>query len=325
MKKKLALVLAIVMLSVVVMTGLGAAQVDEFTFVIVPKVVHPWFDLVHEGAVEMANVLERETGDSFVIDYRAPATADLAEQIRILEHAAAMMPSGIALDPLDAEGVRPVIEAIQAKGIPILVFCAYGPEGMGLTEVRHDFVAEKLTQLDMLMALLHETFPEEDVYQIALIEGVPTAPNHKVRFETSLAYFEGRPDVEIVAHAVDNDSIELAHRHAATIIAAHPGLDALVAHNAAGPIGIGLAIREAGKVGEILHVGHDDLPELLELMKEGVIHSSTSAKPKMQGAYSVLALWMQSLGVDTPALICTGYAIITPDMIPEDVRDWEGW
>ena len=54
----------------------------------------------------------------------------------------------------------------------------------------------------------------------------------------------------------------------------------MIAHNAAGPIGVGLAIKEAGKVGEIIHVGLDDLDQLIVLIKEGVVESSYSTKPK---------------------------------------------
>ena len=61
---------------------------------------------------------------------------------------------------------------------------------------------------------------KKDVYKVALIEGVPTAPNHKKRFETSKEFFK-LPEIEIVAEGVDNDSIEQAQKQAAAIIAAH--------------------------------------------------------------------------------------------------------
>lgn len=319
---RLALVLVLAMVFV---GGLSVAQAKEYRFVIVPKIVHPWFDKVTQGAKEMAALLESITGDKFVIDYRAPATASVVEQNRILEQAAATNPNGITIDLLDAEGNRPVLEAILKRGIPIVVFDSYPPEGMPLTMVHNDFPAQQIAACKRLLELMKEKKPNKEKYKIALIEGVPTAPNHKIRFETSKAFFAQYPEVEIVATGVDNDSIEQAQKQTASIIAAHPDLDGIIAHNAAGPIGVGLAIKEAGKTGEILHVGLDDLDQLLELIKEGVVDSSSSTKPKMQGMYAVLCLWMQNLGMPTPQVIDTGFVIITKDMIPDNVKDWKGF
>ena len=318
-------VILILVLVMVMLTGFGVASAKEYRFVIVPKIVHPWFDKVTQGAKEMAALLESITGDKFVIDYRAPATASVVEQNRILEQAAATNPNGITIDLLDAEGNRPVLEAILKRGIPIVVFDSYPPEGMELTMVHNDFPAQQIAACERLLQLMKEKKPGKDKYKIALIEGVPTAPNHKVRFETSKKFFAQYPEVEIVATGVDNDSIEQAQKQTASIIAAHPDLDGIIAHNAAGPIGVGLAIKEAGKTGEILHVGLDDLDQLLELIKEGVVDSSSSTKPKMQGMYAVLCLWMQNLGMPTPKVIDTGFAIITKDMIPDNVKDWKGF
>jgi len=322
MKKSLFIVT--ILLLTVFVVSLGLAQAKEYKYVIVPKIVHPWFDKVNQGAQEMAEFLEKITGDTFVIDYRAPATASVVEQNRILEQAAATEPAGITLDLLDAEGNRPVLEAILARGIPIVVFDSYAPEGMGLTTVNNDFVAQQIGACQRLVELM-KAKEKKDVYKVALIEGVPTAPNHKKRFETSKEFFSKLPEVEIVAEGVDNDSIEQAQKQAASIIAAHPDLDGMIAHNAAGPIGVGLAIKEAGKVGEIIHVGLDDLDQLIVLIKEGVVESSYSTKPKMQGAYAVLCLWLQNQGIDTPMLVDTGFVVITKDMIPDDVKEYKGY
>jgi len=323
--KSLRFITIVTLLAVAMLMGSGMVQAEEYKFVIVPKIVHPWFDKVNEGAKEMAQILEQETGDKFIIDYRAPSTASVVEQNRILEQAAATNPNGITLDLLDAEGNRPVLQSILDRGIPIVVFDSYPPEGMKLTTVQNDFVAQQIAACERLMEVMKQTKPGKEVYKVALIEGVPTAPNHKIRFETSKNFFQNRSDVEIVAEGVDNDSIEQAQKQAASIIAAHPDLDGIIAHNAAGPIGVGLAIKEAGKVGEIVHVGLDDLDQLLELIKEGVVDSSMSTKPRMQGAFAVLSLWLQNLGVNTPEVIDTGFVHITKDMIPENVKEWKGF
>ena len=68
--------------------ALGESKADkkaEYKFVIVPKVVHPWFDQVNEGAKKAAKMIEDQTGSKVSIDYRAPQSADVVMQNEILE------------------------------------------------------------------------------------------------------------------------------------------------------------------------------------------------------------------------------------------------
>ena len=93
----------------------------DMTFVIVPKCVHAWFDEVNKGAVIQANALSEQLGVAVKIDYRAPGSADVVAQNAVLEQAAATKPDGIALDPVDYDGSKAVIEEIQARGIPVVL------------------------------------------------------------------------------------------------------------------------------------------------------------------------------------------------------------
>ncbi|NLZ45037.1 MAG: substrate-binding domain-containing protein [Clostridia bacterium] len=257
----------------------------DFRFVIIPKVVHPWFDLVHQGAEAQAKLLSEQTGCKFRIDYRAPSKADVVMQNMILEQAAATRPDGIAIDLLDADGNRAVLQEIINQGIPVVIFDSEPPEGMGLTSIGNDFAEQAAIASERLVELLGGKG------KVAIMQGVPTAPNHRIRYEAHKAVFAKYPGT------------------------AHPDLKGFVSCDAAGPIGIGLAIKEAGKTGKVLSVGLDNLNQLLALIKEGVVESSSSTKPEMQGAWSVMALWMQALGQPTPKKIDTGILIITKDSL----------
>jgi ribose transport system substrate-binding protein len=305
--QKFVTVLLLVLLVFVFVGFSSLAQGKEFRFVIIPKVVHPWFDKVVEGAEAQARFLEEQTGDKFTIDYRAPSKADVLLQNDILEQAAATRPDGMTIDLLDAEGNRAVLESVLEQGIPVVAFDSRAPEDLGLTSVGNDFTEQAQIASERLVELLGGKG------KVAIMRGFPTAVNHHERYLAHKATFEKYPDIELVAEGIDNDDIETAQKQAASIIAAHPDLGGFVSCDAAGPIGIGIAIKEAGKTGEILSVGLDDLEQLLELIKEGVVESSSSTKPYMQGSWAVTALWMEALGRPTPKWIDTGIAIITPE------------
>ena len=94
----------------------------EYRFVIVPKVVHPWFDKVNDGAKDAAKMLTDLTKTNVVVDYRAPQTADVVVQNQILESAISTKPDGLTLDLLDPDGNRPVLDEAKKQNIPVVVF-----------------------------------------------------------------------------------------------------------------------------------------------------------------------------------------------------------
>jgi len=81
--KRIFVLVLIIILGLSILSTVNAAG-REFRFVIIPKCVHPWFDQVVEGAKEQALLLEKQTGDKFIIDYRAPAQSDVVLQNNIL-------------------------------------------------------------------------------------------------------------------------------------------------------------------------------------------------------------------------------------------------
>ena len=284
-----------------------AQKKDSFRFVIVPKVVHPWFDAVNNGAKAAAKMLEEQTGAKVVIDYQAPQKADVVEQNQILERAIATKPDGIIVDLLDGKGNKAVLQEAVKRKIPVTVFDSVPPEGMELTSVGNDFCEQANIASERLVKLMGGKG------EVAIMMGVPTAPNHAIRAECHEKTFAKYPDIKLVAKGIDNDDIETAQKQAAAIMQAHPNLGGWVACDAAGPVGIGQAIKEAGKVGKVIEVGLDDLPEMVQLIKDGVADSSSSTKPEMQGYWAVIAMWQNALGVKTPKYIDTGIAVITKE------------
>ncbi len=297
------------------LVALGPAEAKEsYRFVIVPKVVHPWFDLVHEGALQAADYLKKTAGVEVTIEYRAPQQANVVEQNQILERAIATQPDGIAIDLLDAAANKPVLQEAIDRGIHVVAFDSVPPEGMVFTSIGNDFCEQAKIAAERLVEILGGKG------EVAIMQGVPTAPNHKIRYECHKEVFAKYPDIKLVAEGIDNDDIETAQKQAAAIMQAHPELDGWVACDAAGPIGIGQAIKEAGLVGKVKMVGLDNLPDMIELIKDGVADSSSSTRPHIQGFYSVMMLYDATNGIVTPKTIDTGILFITPDNLKGELR-----
>lgn len=283
-------------------------------FVIVPKVSHPWFDEVNKGAQAQAELLGRELGVEIVIDYMPPSIADVVEQNAILEKLARSRPSGIAVDPVDAVGHMTAIKRIKDLGIPIVLFDSPSPDA-GITSVGNNFAQQGIIAAERLVKLIGSTG------KVAVMQGYPTAPNHKERYEAQMAVLRKYPGITVVDGGVDNDDIETARQQASAVLESHPDLTGYLCCDASGPIGIATALKNAGKAGKVKVVSMDGIKPILDAIKEGVIESSSATIPKMQGSMSVLMLWQASLGIRIPQVIDTGIDVITPENVDRYLAD----
>lgn len=282
-------------------------------FVIVPKVAHPWYLEVCAGAREQAAALGRALGVEVAVDYAPPSICDAAEQNAILDRLAENRPSGVAIDPVDTVDHMAAINRLRNAGIPVVLFDSPSPDP-SITSVGNDFARQGTIAAERLVALIGSTG------KVAVMQGFPSAPNHRARYEAQLAVLRRHAGIRVVDGGTDNDDIETARRQAAAVLAAHPDLAGYLCCDASGPIGIAAAIRDAGKTGkvkagQIKFVGIDGIRPILEAVKEGVIDSSSSTIPRLQGSMSILMLWQASIGLRTPQSIDTGIDLITQDNV----------
>lgn len=288
--------------------GSNAAQ--DLKFVVVPKVVHAWFDEVNKGAQSQAELLSEQLGVDVSVDYRAPQNADVAEQNTVLEQAAATRPDGIALDPLDYDGSRAVIDEIRAQGIPVILFDAPAPEDSDLTSVGNDFGEQARMAATALAELLGGKG------KVAVMQGVPTAPNHAERYQAHLDTLAQYPGIQVVDGGISNDSVEEAQTQASSVLAANPDLNGYLNVDATGS-GLAAAVEEAGRAGKVDVVTMDNLIEILNYVKSGTITATSSTLPQEQGALAVLTLYQAVIGGAMPKLVDTGIAYIDSSNIDE--------
>ncbi|WP_148255458.1 substrate-binding domain-containing protein [Aidingimonas lacisalsi] len=284
---------------------------DDYRFVIIPKAVAPWFDKVHEGADLAGEMIEAQTGAEVEIVYNAPSESKVAIQNQIIERAISTQPDGIAIDPLDGNANKAILQEALDQGIKVVIFDSFAPEGLEVSSVGNDFCEQAKTASRRLVELIDETG------QVAIMMGTPSAPNHAIRVRCHEEVFSEYPDIEVVAKGINNDSIVEAQNQALTIMQANPELDGWVASEASGPIGIAQAITEAGLEDQVHLVGLEKLPEMLDLIENGRAEGSAANRPIDQGYWTVTTLWQQMLGVRTPVYMDTGVDLITDDNLDE--------
>ena len=287
-------------------TGLAApaqANPPPLRFVVITKVSHPWYDVVRGGAEAAAAMIQRQSGAAATIDYQAPAKAEVAAQAELLQAAIRSRPTGITIDLLDAARLRPLLEQARRQGIAVNVFDSEPPAGLPLTSIGNDFCQQARIASERLVQLLGGQG------EVAIMQGVPTAPNHAIRVRCHREVFARHAGIRVVAAPIDNDSIATAERQALATMQTHPQLRGWVVADAGGGIGVGRAIQTLGRTGQVKVVALDDLPEQLQLIRSGVVDSSAATKPRAQGYWAVVNLWQQQLGAPPIARIDTGIAV----------------
>lgn len=290
----------------------GTTVQKEYRFVMIPILAQAWFDIVYNASVEMADQLGAMTGTKITIDYQAPATADLVLQSELIERAIATQPDGIAVDSIDVEAQLPLFQEARRRGIPVILYVNVAPDGSGVPYTGNNFYDQGMYEAEELMKRINYRG------KVAIIHGVATNQPHAERFRALNDCIARYPDVELVATAFDNDDIEIAAREAAAILAAHPDLAGFGCCDAATGVGIGQALKEAGKKpGEVKFVGIDDLPQLQELMRDGWLDLSVATQPNSLGRWCVISLFMEKNGVPPITYYDTKFALLTPDMVKD--------
>jgi ribose transport system substrate-binding protein len=232
----------------------------------------------------------------------------------MLEQAAASSPSGIALDPVDVVEHLAVISRIQATGIPVVLFDAPSP-APDLTSVGNNFAEQGVIAAERLVKLIGSAG------KVAVMQGVPAAPNHQERYHAQVEVLKQHPQITIVDGGTDHDDIETARQQAAAVLTAHPDLKGYLCCDASGPIGIAAAIKQSGRAGSVKVVGMDGIRPILEAIKEGLIESSSATIPRMQGSMAILMLWQATQGLKLPRSIDTGIDLITQENVDRHLAD----
>lgn len=93
--------------------------------------------------------------------------------------------------------------------------------------------------------------------------------------ETFAKYY---PEIEVVQVIDDETKYEAGEREAGAVLSATPDLAAFCGLNAASGPGVAQAVKNAGKVGEVVIVAMDADSAILDLIEEGVITASVAQR-----------------------------------------------
>lgn len=277
----------------------------ELTFVFIPKVIHPWYDVVAEGGKYAAEELAK-AGIKVNIIWDQPPQADVADQNQRIETNIGRKPDGMAVACLDrATNVQLLGEAKEA-GVNVITFNSFCDE-------KFPFVGPKSSYQDGFDLGEYLAKHLNGKGKVGILAGSLTASDHVERIQGFKKALESHPDMQIVFEQPDNDILEEAVTLTENALQANPDIAGFFGADATNPIGAARALKNAGLAGKVAIVGMDDLPEAVDAVCDGTITALKAQRQWDIGYWAVKYMVAMNENHTYPMFHDTGSRFITKD------------
>jgi ribose transport system substrate-binding protein len=233
------------------------------TFVFIPKVIHPWYDVVAEGGRYAVDELAKQNIKVSVI-WDQPPQADVGDQNQRIETNIGRHPDGLAVACLDQATNTQMLREAKKAGVNVITFNSFCDESF-------PFVGQKNSYQDGYDLGEYLAKQIGGKGKVGILSGSLTATDHVERITGFKKALESHPQIKVVFEQPDNDVLEEAVTLTENALQAHPDMAGIFGSNASNPIGAARAIKNAGKLGKVVLVGMDDLPEAVEFVCDGTI------------------------------------------------------
>jgi ribose transport system substrate-binding protein len=293
--------------SAIAMGAFSAAQAGEIA-VIVKTVNSTFWQNVQKGAdAAMKDVPEH------TMTFQGPAAESaIADQVNLVENAVNRGVAGIVLAPSDPDALVPAVKKAWEARIPVVIVDSMLAEGA--EQYYQSFLATDNKKAGELaaQALIEKVGTEG---KIAVMSYVAGAGSEIGRVGGFTDYIKANSKLEIVGPFYSQSQMATALNQTTDVLAANSDLKGMFGANEPTAIGMGRALKQSGKAGQVVAVGFDGNQDLQEFVKDG-----TLAGIAVQGSFQ-----MGELGVQTVAKIInkekvekfvdTGVVVVTKDNI----------
>ncbi len=299
MRKGRLFTLGLCLLALLLAAGCAKQEKKQQTFVMVPKLVHPYYEPCYEGFKDAC----AEHG--ILSEFEAPAKGDLALQVKVIEDLIVRGVDGIAISALEDEGLIGVVDEAVKAGIKVITFDAAAPSTKALTYIGTDNEMAGFEAGKKIAEILKGQSGDIVILQEQL--GATNLNQRAKGFRDALAQFA--PGLKVVSVEDTKSNFSVAVDKTEAVIGTYPNLKVIFGVSAYGAPAAAVVIKEQGKK-DILVAGFDDLKETLEGIREGLIDFCIVQKTYKMGWVSVERLIDAKAGKEIPKVIDTGILFV---------------
>ena len=263
MKKALAITMVMLVLipAMVFASGTEETAEEEYSMVLIPKLKAAWFEPYESDGLR--------AGEDFGVDvfFQAPAAADEAQQVRIVEDSINQGVNALLVVPNDANSLVPAFERARSQGIVVMTH--ESPD-----QPEADFDIEMINNVKFGETMLQEMVNiMGDSGKYAIFVGSLTVPAHNIWADSAIAYAEANyPNLELVdtRFPVSEDR-NAARQKTLELLSIYPDLKGIIGFGSQGAPGAGQALREKGLTDQVAVLGTTSPMEAAPFFEDGAI------------------------------------------------------
>ncbi len=257
---------------------------------------HRFWQAVKDGAVEAGNEY------NYKVEFVGPDDeTKVTQQLDQLQTALDSKPVAIGLAALDTGAAQPVLDKIEAAGIPVVAFDSGVDSDLPVTTVQTDNYAAAAEAAKHMAELLGN-------------EGTVGVVCHDATSQTGKQRCEGfqewmkdnAPDIKLLDEQIAGE-VGLAANTTKAMIQANDDLVGVYGSNEAAATGAVQGVIESGK-SDITVVGFDSGKTQLQAIRDGKQAGAITQSPVKMGYETVVAAIRAINGQELPKIIDSGFA-----------------
>ncbi|MBD3921653.1 substrate-binding domain-containing protein [Paenibacillus sp. PR3] len=267
------------------------------TFGILYPFAHPFYETITEQAQQAAGP------QHVTLLVQAPDEANAEQQIRMMENMINRHVDGIAVDPIDAAAMRPVIDKAIAAGIPVICFESDAPDSRRLSFIGADNRLAGQRMGGLLDGLLGGR-------GMILVEtGTSHMDSLNKRLEGLRHYLESYTEIQVLDVRYNDGSEATAQTDLEQMIDDHPHFDAFIALD---PLSVSAAVLVWKAMGLSRHaLTFGMMPEIEDAIRNGQLTATVSQYEQEWGSLIVARLLQAADGHKLPSFSDTGMTDVT--------------
>ena len=269
----------------------GAVSAGEIA-VIVKTTSSNFWQNVNKGA---SAAIEGQSEHTMSFDGPATESA-ISDQVNLVENAINRGVSGIVLAPSDPEALAPAVKRAYESGIPVVIIdSALGESAEGTYQAflstDNCAAGEQVAQ-----RMIEEAGTEGKVAIMSYVAGVGSEIGRVGCFTD---YIKANSDLEIVGPYYSQSQMANALNQTTDVLSANPELVGIFGANEPTAVGMGRALVQSGKAGQLVALGFDGNADLQEFVRDGVLEAIA-----VQGSFA-----MGEMGVNTVIDLMEGESV----------------
>ncbi|WP_163583263.1 substrate-binding domain-containing protein [Gracilibacillus saliphilus] len=253
------------------------------------------------------------------VEYRGATQYDVNEEITVLEQVIAKNPSGIAVSTMDPEALNPVINKAVDSGIPVVMFDADAPDSQAYAFLGTNNHYAGVTAAHKMAELLNQSGEV----------GVVTHPNQLNHLERTQGFRETieneYPKMRVVDVKNGRGDQMISKEVSEELLREYPDIKGIFASEANGGVGVGKAVLDQQRKGDLHIISFDTDKGTLDMIEEGVISATLAQGTWEMGYWSLQFLFhlQHNLAGDLngetnlPRYVDTGITVVTKDNVSD--------